>query len=291
MGNSNSTGGDRIMTDDLRARVIEAAGRIRGGGWAFCDSVAEAVEARAYLDWGFPSVAAWFQADLPAFAPNYSHYIAAGRFLRSLPEGDREQWRAHDVFTVLACGKLLKSDPAAALALVRSGASCAKIRQKAAAVQPDQHQESEWRTIPAIRVSVPVYWLWTRALNRARYEACEREPSMERLIECLCAALTNEPLAQPQNGIDPATWYNAVHNGEIRCAEPTCGSYDRTQLDWHHAVARSSNGAESAQVPLCRDCHTRIQPRWRAWLEAHPELHNLRSAISQKNEHEISGSS
>lgn len=258
------------MTDDLRARCIEAAGRIRGGGWMFCEQVAEAVDGRAYLDWGFPSVAAWFAADLPAFAPNYSHYIAAGRFIRSLPEAERDQWRAHDVFTVLATGKLLRKDPAAALELIQSGASCAKIRQKVAAVQPEQHQESEWRTIPAMRVSVPVYWLWQRALNRARYEACERDPSPEKLLECLCAALVNEPLAQPENGIDPATWYNAVHNGEVKCAE--CGSWDKSQLDWHHTIPRGRGGAESVQVPLCRDCHTRIQPSSAAWLEAHPEL-------------------
>lgn len=254
---------------DLRKQVVQAAEETRTGGWKFGMLLAEVADSDAHMAWGFSSVRAWILSDLRDWQHNYKHFLRVGRFVRGLPEAERPRWLAQDVWSVIAAGKWLQDKPHELIDRLESGATYSQVRQAAAQAQPDQHEESEWRTV-SFKVSVPVYWLWTRALNRARYEACERDPTIERLIECLCAALTNEPLYQPDNGIPAPEWYNAVHDGEIRCYE--CKSWDRSQLDFHHTVPRGRGGAESVQVPLCRECHTRIQPRWREWLAKHPEL-------------------
>lgn len=247
----------------LREQALTAYRDLKRAGWDLAVYCHRITIERTYTAWGFASASAWANTDLPSVARNLSHFCALGRHLQSLPESDRAQWTKFPVWNVLAGGKLLTADPPKLLAALESGATQSQVRQLAAAALPDEHRDSEYRTIH-LRVSASVYEQWERALHRAGYEACQVHPTPDHLIECIAMALLNEPLWQIPNGIEASVWTECVHTGQVKCRE--CGSLDRTRLTWHHIVPRSHQGHESLQVPLCLECHEKIQPRWREWL-------------------------
>jgi hypothetical protein len=250
----------------LREQAQAAYRTLRLSGWQLALYCHRIVAERSYLAWGFTSANAWATVDLPAIARNLTHYCAMGRHLLALPADQRDAWMQFPVWNVIAAGKWLEQAPQQVLKALQEGRTKAQMQQAAAAALPDQHHEHEWRTIH-LRVSKPVYEKWQQAVCRAEYEACKAEPTADDVVECIATALLNEPLWQPANGIESEAWWTAVHTGQVQCRE--CGGKNRTVLTWHHTVARSAQGHESIQVPLCLACHDRIQPRWRDWLAEH----------------------
>jgi hypothetical protein len=248
--------------DSLRTDVVRCYTHLRRSGWDLAVHVSQICQDASYTAWGFSSAAAWAEADLPTIAKNLGHYRAAGTFLLALPEEEREKWIEFPVWHAIAGGKLLTQAPDVLLEKLQSGATQAQIRQASAKALPDQHHESEWRTIK-LRVCLPVYELWERAVHRAEYDSCENTPTDDKIAEALANAKLDEPLWQPDNGFSPPAWKEFVEAGIVRCRK--CGSQNRTQLDWHHVKARSAGGGEGPQVPLCRSCHIIVQPEWRKW--------------------------
>lgn len=117
--------------------------------------------------------------------------------------------------------------------------------------------EDEWRTLTFSHLPKSLYDLAQVALNRARYLACEADPSDAKLLEAMVASLMLEPVWSSL----PKDVLAKVDAGQARCKR--CSSWDVSQLTSHHIQPRSHGGHEGPQVPLCLACHDIVQKDWR----------------------------
>lgn len=179
--------GDDLAT--LRAKAQQAWTTYRDRGWAVACYVAEICDGEHWRAWGYRSAAQWARQDLRGFDDsNLSHYRLAGQALLTMAPDQRDVWRGFPVWKVIEGQKLLAKDPPKLLSMLEAGATTAQIRA-AVRADPDQHHETEWRTI-TLRVPVGTYEQWLEA--RERIANGRDKVSDEEMVTALVQALLQE---------------------------------------------------------------------------------------------------
>lgn len=241
--------GDPI--DDLRLKAKAAWRGQRDSGWDFAVYVAEICTADRWRGWGFKTMRDWIEIDFPGEdVPNVSHYKTIGQWLLALPQWEQDQWRLTPIWKAID-GKALLGEESSRHKLledISNGMTNAEIRKQVAKTKPDLHLEDEWRTIN-LKVPLPVYERWERALNATRYLLSNANPSPSDLIECIAQDVISDEWILTMDHARMDT----ILDGNYRCRE--CGSWDANNLEHHHVIPRSHGGHEGPQVLLCHACH------------------------------------
>lgn len=132
-------------------------------------------------------------------------------------------------------------------------------------------RKQEFRSVTALPKELAD--LFEGARNVARFNICKDNPTETEVWEWIICTVRDmaEPLTHTTSDGIKIQWSDdAMLDGHIRCEE--CGTWDWSKLDPHHIAARSAANSVSPKkliALLCRECHTKVQPRWREWAIEH----------------------
>lgn len=256
-----------MANDELRGAVQDAWRSFRSRGWEFARMLAEVADAEWFLSWNFPTLAEWAKADLGVERSALSRYVDAGRFYLGAADERQQRLLGTDLWTAAEAlsSKYGKAHPDEAFALATSGKTQAQIRHEIRASDTDQHHDVDYRTF-TVRYPVEIRDLVQRALNRARFECGQVEPSPASLFECILSRFVDEPLERESDRL-------SIEAGEACCTlfsrpqlrSEQCGGWNRNVIDRHHVQSRSMGGGKGPVVALCRSCHQKFEDggKWR----------------------------
>lgn len=293
---------DSTASETLRTALIAAWRIYRKLGWDVAHLLAQAADSDER--WGYPTLRAFAEQELQMVGSTFDHYLKAGKFVRSRPEDEQRRWEAIPVTNAIEALPLTAQDPVAALAIVEHHGTQKKIRNAVRQAQPDQHYETEYRTITA-SVSKATLHDWQRMLNLLRVHLGvdgTAHPTDDELI----TAITQTVLQAPELQV-PDHYRADVESGMARCHYPDtlpptreydpegfgglCGSY--SGLQQHHLRLRSKANPGGDQGPttwLCAQHHDWLHHRddgftWRdlCVFLGHPEIGDEWAAASDKD--------
>lgn len=220
--------------------------------WNFIALIGRVVDEAAYLP-AYPSVSRWVSAELKGIATlsTVTRALRALRAVRSMSPALRERATALPFWNVAEAVLGMPKEPEAAVGLVESGASQAKIRHMVREGQPDLHEEAELRTVRML-VPASVHEQWKRAANVVKVHLGAGGvgfPSDGDVLDAVAQTVLLAPELQV-----PEEYRDDVEGGRARCRR--CGSVAR--LERHHAIPRSHQGHEGPLVWLCHEHHREV---------------------------------
>lgn len=224
-------------------------------------------KARLYRTWGFKQFRDWVSHDCDGTVSKAQAYrmVMVRRVFgpwwddvkRAAMEGKTGMHRLSDVAVVVEQGKCSAEEAAA---YVLDGDAL-----------PEQAQKEKLHQLKA--VPKELHDLMEQAKNVARFYLEKDAPSDTDALEWMIVEAMGQArplLHTTSDGVKFSTDEQDMLEGKIRCGN--CGCWDRTKLDPHHVIPRSTCKLPEGRnqiVLLCRECHQIVQPIWKVWAQAH----------------------